>query len=560
MDYQRINVAEYGILPEDGREVTWKLRELLKKYRGEENICLFFPEGTYHFYQDYAEEILLFIPNQDEDTIKRVAFPLRGCKNWKIQGEHAAFVFHTDVLPFLIQDCQNVEVEGISVDYARPGYSQGIIRKAEPHRMEIEVDEKEFPWYIRGDRVYFYGENYCRELERWMELDGRTEAPVPGLIDRTFNLEDAGEEAHYRKIGENLLEVTLGEGELPFESASRPGNYLILRHHPRNCPGFFIEDSKNVRIYQVEIYHTLAMGVVASRGEDIFLEEVQICRHPRKHHVYTAEADGFHFVLCSGKIGIKNCLVENQLDDPVNIHGIYGRVGKIWEDGSFLTELVHHQQKGTELIRAGENFQIVKNDTMLPFANGKAKKVERLNKDYMRIWPEKPVEGLQEGYALENMDQMPQVEIIGCTFRNNRARGILCTTAKPAVIRNNYFHVPGAALLVGGDANFWFESGATGDILFEENVVDQCAYVPAWGKAPLMIDPNVQAVQEGRAHHGKLIVRNNQFRIFDERLLYADHMKEIVWENNRVEKEETFPPVSGEPFVLKHVLAAKIET
>lgn len=142
---------------------------------------------------------------------------------------------------------------------------------------------------------------------------------------------------------------------------------------------------------------------------------------------------------------LHRCMAENQLDDPVNIHGIYGRIQKVLEDGSFVTELVHHQQKGTELLRAGEHFRIVKNDTMLPFADGRAARVERWNKDFLRVWPQEPVCGLAEGYALENLDWMPQVEISECIFRNNRARGILCTTGRQAVIRNNYFHVPGEA-------------------------------------------------------------------------------------------------------------------
>ena len=37
-------------------------------------------------------------------------------------------------------------------------------------------------------------------------------------------------------------------------------------------------------------------------------------------------------------------------------HGIYGRAGEVFEDGSFLVELVHHQQKGVLLLKAGERF------------------------------------------------------------------------------------------------------------------------------------------------------------------------------------------------------------
>lgn len=553
----KINVNDFGIYAADTSDTVWKLRELLEKYRRQENVCLYFPSGMYHFYPDYAEELLLFIPNHDEDTIKRVAFNLTGYKKLQICGEQTKFVFHTDIVPFLVRDCEEICIEGISVDYARPGYSQGIIRKVEPRRMVIEVDAEEFPWYIRGDRVYFYGENYCRELERWIEVDAETNAPAYGLADSAYNMADEGVEAHYKKIGENLLELTLGERAESFSEASKEGNYLILRHHPRNCPAFFLEESSDIQIRNVEIYHSLAMGVIAFCTRNITLEEVKICRHPEKQHIFTVEADGFHFALCGGFVKIRKCLVENQLDDPVNIHGIYGRIKEVLEDGSFLAELVHHQHKGVIQLKSGEAFRIVDNGTMLLFAQGRAKRVERWNKDYYRVWPENEISGVKPGFALENMGWMPEVEISECTFRNNRARGILCTTGNRAVIRKNYFHVPGAAVLIAGDANFWFESGAAGEVFVEDNIFDQCAYITEWGKAPIQVEPNTENFEENRAYHGRLEVRNNRFYVSDERLFNGMNLRKLVWENNIVKKEEVFPMREGEAFVMEHVLNVK---
>lgn len=555
----KINVSEYGISPVDSLDLTRKLRELLDKYRGQREICLYFPAGDYHFYPDYAEEILLYIPNHDEDGLKRVAFNLTGYSGLQICGEEAHFIFHADILPFLVRQCRDIRVEGISIDYARPGYSQGIIRRVAEKTMEIEIDPKEFPWHVRGDRVYFYGENYCHELERWMEIDQETEGPVYGLTDRTFNLNDAGEEAHFEQLETNLLKVCLGKKEKGFEKASRPGNYLILRHHPRNCPAIFVEGSSQIQLVNIQIYHALAMGVIACRSENLLLEKVEICRHPDKRHIFTTEADGLHFVLCRGFIKIRKCLCENQLDDAVNIHGIYGRVGEVFEDGSFLVELVHHQQKGVTLIEAGESFQIVRHDTMLPFIKRTARRAERWNKDYFRVWPDEPIPQIEAGQALENLNWMPEVEIDDCTFRNNRARGILCTTGKQALIRNNYFHVPGAALLMEGDASGWFESGASGGVVLENNVFDCCAYVPEWGKAPVQLTPSAKVYEEQKAYHARLEVRNNDFYVTDERLVYGENLGELVWEGNRLQHTDRLPGQSGEAFALKHILKKNID-
>lgn len=549
-----INVREYGIVPGDDLGLTGKLRYLLEKYRGEKGVCFHFPAGTYHFYPDYAKEILLYIPNHDEDGLKRTAFDLTGYRGLTIHGDGACFMFHADILPFLIRECEDVRMEGIMVDYARPGYSQGRILSVEGKAMEIEIDKEQFPWYVKGGRVYFYGGNYCQELERWMEMDQTEEGPAYGLTDKTFNLKNAGEEASFEQTGNDRLMVRLGREEGEFEKASRAGNYLILRHHPRNCPAVFIEESRRIQLVRLQICHALAMGVIACRSEDILLEEVEICRHPDKRHIFTTEADGFHFVLCRGYIKIRKCLCENQLDDAVNIHGIYGRAGEVFEDGSFLVELVHHQQKGVLLLKAGERFRMVRPDTMLPFAYQTAAKVERWNKDYLRVWPERPIPRLESGHALENLDWMPEVEIEGCTFRNNRARGVLCTTGKRAVIRQNYFHVPGAALLMEGDASSWFESGACGEVVFEENVIDCCAYVPEWGRAPIQLSPGSKAYESQKAYHARLVVENNDFLVTDERLIDGKNLGELIWKNNRVKHADKFSGHPGKAFALEHVL------
>ncbi|MDE6974616.1 MAG: right-handed parallel beta-helix repeat-containing protein, partial [Lachnospiraceae bacterium] len=248
-----INVREYGIVPGDDPGLTGKLRYLLEKYRGEKGVCFHFPAGTYHFYPDYAKEILLYIPNHDEDGLKRTAFDLTGYRGLTIQGDGACFMFHADILPFLIRECEDVRMEGIMVDYARPGYSQGRILSVEGKAMEIEIDKEQFPWYVKGGRVYFYGGNYCQELERWMEMDQTKEGPAYGLTDKTFNLKNAGEEASFEQTGDNRLTVRLGREEGEFEKASKAGNYLILRHHPRNCPAVFIEESRRIQLVRLQV-------------------------------------------------------------------------------------------------------------------------------------------------------------------------------------------------------------------------------------------------------------------------------------------------------------------
>ena len=54
-------------------------------------------------------------------------------------------------------------------------------------------------------------------------------------------------------------------------------------------------------------------------------------------------------------------------------------------------------------------------------------------------------------------EEYPEVLIKGCHMAGNRARGLLLGSRARMIIEDNYFHIPGAAILFEGDGNFWFE-------------------------------------------------------------------------------------------------------
>lgn len=103
---KQIFVREYGIIPKNRKENAWNLRKMLQAIRNEHDIEIIFEEGTYHFYPDYANEKLLYISNHDEDTIKKVAFDLTGMRRVSILGQNTQFMFHTDIIPFHIDQCE----------------------------------------------------------------------------------------------------------------------------------------------------------------------------------------------------------------------------------------------------------------------------------------------------------------------------------------------------------------------------------------------------------------------------------------------------------------------
>ncbi len=551
---KRINVQKHGILPGRYRENTLQLRWLLEQQENGEETELFFPAGEYHFYPDYAWEECLCISNHDEDTLKRVVFLLKNTKNLSILGEDAVFLFHTEEMPFHIHGCENIRIEGITIDYDRPTFSEGIIEYVDSRRVVLWIDRKKYPWHIAHERLFFTGEGFCCELQFWMEVDRDTYAPVYGTGDMAFAADRPGNYGIWKELGEDRVEMTLDQENCSFSAASRKGNQVVLRHHPRSAPAFYVTESRDILLRRVNVCHALGMGFLAELCEGIELDQFCTTFRPGEKRPCTANADAAQMICCGGKIHIHHCLFENQFDDPVNIHGIYVRIHKVLGPCEVIGELVHHQHKGALIGKAGDTMRLVAKDTMLPVGTGRLEGMERLNRDFVLLRFEQELAGAEAGMALENGSRIPdEIVIEHCVMRNNRARGLLLTQSGKTVVRKNVFQVPGAAILVSGDCQDWFESGAAGEILVEENLFDCCSYIPNWGKAPIQVEPSARRTVEGEYYHQSLTIRRNTFRCFDERLIWAYNLNRLVFQENSIERTDQYPPIAGERFFLSHV-------
>ena len=130
--------------------------------------------------------------------------------------------------------------------------------------------------------------------------------------------------------------------------------------------------------------------------------------------------------------------------------------------------------------------------------------------------PPLPEEGR---WVAENLTLSPEVTVKRCVFRGNRARGMLLT-CRSALVEDCLFEVPGAAvyLVAEGEAEYWYESGATRELVFKNNRFVNCSYIPAWGAAPIVACPKA-AHSGGWFFHRRIALEGNSFFCFDERIL-----------------------------------------
>ncbi|CEN52528.1 hypothetical protein CCAN11_2470038 [Capnocytophaga canimorsus] len=73
---------------------------------------------------------------------------------------------------------------------------------------------------------------------------------------------------------------------------------------------------------------------------------------------------------------------------------------------------------------------------------------------------------MKNSVGIENLTWTPEVIFKNNIVRNNRARGALFSTPKKVICEENTFdHTHGTAILLCGDCNGWFETGACREVI-----------------------------------------------------------------------------------------------
>lgn len=163
-----------------------------------------------------------------------------------------------------------------------------------------------------------------------------------------------------------------------------------------------------------------------------------------------------------------------------------------------------------------------------------------------RLFPPK-VSYKDGAFTVTADDEYPEVLIKGCRMRGNRARGLLLGSRNRMVIEDNYFHIAGAAILIEGDANYWYEQSGVRDVVIRRNLFENGNYgSPGWGSACIAVGSGIPDRETSR-YHRNIRVEGNTFRVFDPRIVNLYCVDGFVFtQDNVIEYTDDYPVLSGE--------------
>ena len=547
-------ISAFGLKANSSKNASPFLQKALAKIKAEykegEKVILRFPEGRYEFHEKGAAVREYYISNHDQTNPKKVGIALEDMKNLTLDGQGSEFVFHGRMLPVSLLRSENCLLKNFSIDFENPHIAQVKIVENDPQDGIVFEPAPWVDYRIAKDSIFeAYGEGWTMRHSWGIAFDGDTKHLVYNTSDIGCPTKGASEVAPRRIHAPGWKDARLV-----------PGTVVAMRGWGRPTPGIFLSHDVNTTIENVKVHYAEGMGLLAQLCENITLEKFGVClKGDADPRYFTTQADATHFSGCKGKIVSCNGLYEGMMDDAINVHGTYLKVVKRVDDRTLVGRYMHGQSWGFEWGCPGDEVQFIRSNTMeLVGKQNKIISIRPYDKEQTEgareflITFQEPVDQVineQSGFGIENLTWTPEVLFSGNVIRNNRARGSLFSTPRKTIVENNLFdHTSGAAILLCGDCNGWFETGACRHVIIRKNrFVNALTNLFQFTNAVISIYPEIPDLKGQQQYfhggpEGGIVIEDNEFETFDAPILYAKSVDGLVFRNNTIKLNTEYKP------------------
>lgn len=534
---QIIHANEYGVLPNTFVDVSTAMQDLLKICKDKKVKKLVLQAGRYDFWPEKAAQRKLYITNSSSETewpdkTKHIGLLIEDMNDLVVEGNGAEFVMHGKMTTFSIIRSSNIQIHDLTMNFERPTMSEMTITELGAGYLVGRVHPTS-TYTIQNDKLYWYGEGW----KSGDHLHAVMTDTAQGVSD--YSKYEPLQKAKVKEIAPYTLRF---EGDL--KAGYKVGSILSMRNTVRDEVGGFIYRSKNIKLFNLTMHYMHGIGITSQFSENLDYEQVKVI--PARGRSIAAFADGMQFSGCRGTINVINCHFKGLHDDPINVHGTYLQITDIVSPKELIVEFKHHQSYGFDAFAVNDTIAIVSREAIQPLGQLTVKSIDvlSLTKIRLKLSGGMPV-GVKVGDAVENLTWTPAVNIRNSRFERTNTRGVLVTTPRKVQIEGNTFYRTGMhAILIAGDVNSWFESGAVRDVTIKNNSFIECGYnLPGFSYA-IAILPENKVQLKGHYVHRNINIVDNDFKVFSPYVLRAKSVDGLKFEKNRVEMNTSEFPLA----------------
>lgn len=540
------NLKDYGVTPTTANLAN-AINDALSRIRQEANgqpAVVRLAKGTYRLSPESAPNRIYYISNHDQVVSHPTGVALEGWDGLTFDGAGSKLLCTGRMLPMSIVGCTDVTVKNLTIDFDNPHIGQVTVVSNDDNGISFEPSS-EVKWRLKdGNRFVGYGDGWEIGFMMGVSFEPDTHHMVP---------QSSG-------VGIDFKDCTVKDGVITAphwnQKNLKPGTCVALRGYQRPHPAVFMEADTRATLNNVTVHYAEGMGVVAQMCTDIHLDGFNVRPEKGGTRYFSSNADATHFVQCRGKILVENSEYEAMMDDAINVHGVYLRVRERINDRTLRCRFEHHQAYGYKWGNPGDTVMFVRSATMdqLPFV-GVIRSIDTAGgpiagtKEYIisldRDIP-KEIDATQ-GYGIENMTWTPEVTFRNCIVRYNNARGALFSSPRTTICENNFFdHTSGTAILLCGDCNGWYESGAVRHLVIRGNrFLNALTNLFQFTNGVISIYPEIPNIKEAETYfHGgsdeAIVIENNEFVTFGAPLIYAKSVDGLVVRGNTLTYNNDF--------------------
>ena len=551
---QVIDVTKFGVNPNDFSDATIGVKKAIEACGKQNGSVLSFPKGRYDFWPDNATETHYYISNTSSEVEfpvkkQKVGLYLKGLKNVTIEGNGAVFVFHGKMISWVLEECSDIKIQNLAINYERPGMSEMTLKEVSDTSViaSIHPDSK---FSIIDQHLEWYGEKWV--TKNYHAVLVRPEKGM--LLYSSWN-------PFLKSKAEKIAPLTVKfRGDFS-KFKGQPNEVLTVRDTYRDYVAAFINRSRNIRLHNLHMNSMHGLGIVSQFSENLDYDNIYVEPEKGSGRVVASSADGLHFSGCKGQITINNCKFNGLHDDPVNVHGTHLKVAEILSPTTLKLKFMHHQSYGFDAFIPGDTVAYLHSAALRIFGQGIIKTAKLVSEREMLVEMQKPFSAeLKVGDALENVTWTPSVTIKNSRFEGTISRGTLITTRRKVLIENNVYYRTGMhAILIENDASGWYESGPVMDLTIRNNQFIECGFNSSPDNYVININPQNKEASPDYYVHKNITIENNIFKVYDRPILTARSTKGLIFSNNKIEKTDFLPMNDQKPaFNLQGCTSVKI--
>ncbi len=403
---------------------------------------------------------------------------IRGARDFEIDATGSTFWLY----PFqrkdgiLIDNCRNVTLKGVTVDYYPTPYSQGVV---------TEINSTEGYLAMRVDEGFSSPLDTPSQSANAKIVHFTPEGELlPSRLDWAREVK-AAEDGQYRIYPR-------GGWAWKYDTGIKPGTRVALADRTMRM-AINVANSEACRIQDVTIYASPHMAIIDHLGEggNVY-QNCRVIRRPDTRRLLACNADVFHSTGTVKGPTLDHCEFSFAADDLVNIHGLLSLVQEQRQPDQIdlITQIVPAIAAGAEVRFYAQDSFALKGTARVVNAESitlpervqaadafvAAKKIAFLKPArVVRVTLDRPVEVAPSDYASAD-DRIARGTIIRDSFFHDcYTRGVLLKSRDGRIENNRFDNIGIASIGVALDAHF-MEAPLPSDIVISGNHITRNGY------------------------------------------------------------------------------------